>query len=128
MSTVCDFSERRAARFPLPPSRLPGGDPDAPEWKLLAERTESVLASLEAIITASTRRRPGLNALRGDVAGLRYALVCAAQRRITVAAIHEASFAQGLAAARPQTRPVPAAPLRLHRDHPPHPLPGGRKR
>lgn len=51
--------------------------------------------------------------LRGDVAGLQYALMCAAQRRITVAAIHEASFAQGLAAARPQTRPVPAAPLRL---------------
>jgi len=95
MGTLHELAEHRAVRRQAAAPLLPAGDPDAPEWRLLAGRADSVLAKLDATIGASSRRRPGVIALRAEVAGLQYALMCAAQRRMTVAAIWNDGFETG---------------------------------
>jgi len=74
-----------------------------PDWKLISERAEGVVADLEAAARAALARgryRPGITALAVEVAGLRTAIDRAASRQIAVAAICDEAYLLGRQAPR----------------------------
>jgi hypothetical protein len=74
-----------------------------PDWKVVAQRTEAILADLEAAARAAlsqNRYRPGITALAVEVAGLRETLADAARRQIAVGAIWDDGYQFGQQAPR----------------------------
>lgn len=92
-----------------------GAPEEEPDWKLMAERAEAVLADLEAAAKAAlarSRYRPGISALAVQVAGLRTTIGDAARRQIAVNAICDEAYRLGRQAPRLPVS-APKAPRHL---------------